>query len=81
MSTEEKIILFEYEMYSEKEYKPMSYAEFVTKKLIEAREELSKSHQPTVSVSVKATKDKFGDELKCICNGTHAYHCPKCGLP
>jgi len=42
---------------------------------------LSKLHQPTVSVSVKATKDKFGDELKCICNETHAYHCPKCGLP
>ena len=45
------------------------------------RNELSKLHQPTVIVSVKATKDKFGDELKCICNGTYAYHCPKCGLP
>lgn len=29
----------------------------------------------------KLTKDKFGDELKCICFGTFAYHCPKCGLP
>ena len=52
MSTEEKLILFEYEMYSEKEYRPMSYSDFVTKKLIEAREELSKLHQPTVSESV-----------------------------
>lgn len=49
MITEEKFILFEYEVYCEKEYNPISYAEFVTKKLIEAREELSKLHQPTVS--------------------------------
>lgn len=31
--------------------------------------------------NLKPTKDKFGDELKCICGGTFAYHCPRCGLP
>lgn len=45
----ENLILLEYEEYSKKEYKPMSYAKFVTQKLIEARSELSKLHQPTVS--------------------------------
>ena len=44
----ENLILLEYEKYSEKEYKPMTYAKFVTQKLIEARQELSKLHQPTV---------------------------------
>lgn len=48
----EKLILFEYENYSEKEYKPISYSKFVTQKLIEARIELSKLHQPTVIKSV-----------------------------
>ena len=45
----ENLILLEYEKYSEKEYEPVSYAKFVTQKLIEARNELSKLHQPTVS--------------------------------
>jgi hypothetical protein len=75
MSTEEKIILFEYEMYSEKEYKPMTYAEFVTKKLIEAKEELSKLHQPTV---ISAVCDFCSSENLEDCGGGE-FTCNDCG--
>lgn len=62
----ENLILLEYEKYSEKEYKPMTYAKFVTQKLIEARQELSKLHQPTVSEQVNEV-GMDGHENGCGC--------------
>jgi hypothetical protein len=54
-------------MYSEKEYKPMTYAEFVTKKLIEAKEEISKLRQGDVigSYAIVRWYDNKDEDVVC----------------
>lgn len=71
----ENLILLEYEKYSEKEYKPMTYAKFVTQKLIEARQELSKLHQPTV---ISAVCEHCGSDRIKLCSHEVVDYCLDC---